>query len=63
MTARRDTLTELLTVPVAQAAATLDWIETRQGQLKSDGYARIETTVDVVRRLHAVLLAVETDQP
>lgn len=36
---------------VERANEALDWIEARQGPLREDGYARIETTVGVVRAL------------
>ena len=36
---------------IARANAALDWIEARQGPLPADGYARIETSVGVVRAL------------
>ena len=38
---------------IEKANQTLDWIEQRQGPLPPDGYARIETTVQVVRALRA----------
>lgn len=34
---------------IARANAALDWIEQRDGPLKSDGYARVEATVAEVR--------------
>ena len=40
-----------LTAAIEHANQTLDWIEQRQGPLREDGYARIETTVGVVRAL------------
>lgn len=36
---------------VERANEALDWIEQRQGPLPADGYARVETTVGVVRAL------------
>ena len=36
---------------VERANEALVWIEQRQGPLPADGYARIETTVGVVRAL------------
>lgn len=36
---------------IAHANDSLDWIEHRQGPLPDDGYARIETSVGVVRAL------------
>lgn len=36
---------------VRRANEALDWIEARQGPLKPDGYARIETTVQQVRAM------------
>ncbi len=36
---------------IQQANDRLDWIEARQGPLPDDGYARIETSVGVVRAL------------
>lgn len=38
-----------LTAAIARANDALDWIEARQGPLDPNGYARIETTVRVVR--------------
>lgn len=52
----------LLREPLRAAVATLDWIETHgKTPLRDDGYARIETDVQTVRRLWAALNA-ETDQ-
>lgn len=41
----------LLDGPIERANEALDWIEQRDGSLPADGYARIETTVGVVRAL------------
>ena len=47
MTCRSDDLASA----IERANAALDWIEARQGPLPADGYARIETSVGVVRAL------------
>lgn len=41
---------------IEHANSTLDWIEKRDGPLSNGGYARIETTVQVVRALRGVRL-------
>lgn len=43
---------------IEKANQTLDWIEKRDGPLPGVGYARIESTVAVVRALRGVSLAV-----
>lgn len=47
---------------IARANAALDWIEARQGPLPADGYARIETSVGVVRALAGRGLGDMTDE-
>lgn len=51
----RPTSDDDLSDGIRHAAETLAWIESRQGPLPDDGYARIETTVGTVRRLAARL--------
>lgn len=48
---------DILAAAIVQANATLDWIEERQGPLKPDGFATIETTVGLVRALRGALAA------
>lgn len=43
--------TDPLADAIERANEALDWIEQRDGPLKPQGYARIETTVAVVRAL------------
>ena len=47
---------EKLEAAIEHANSTLDWIEKRDGPLPNGGYARIETTVQVVRALRGVRL-------
>lgn len=43
---------------IEKANQTLDWIEQREGKLPPAWYARIESTVAIVRALRGVELAV-----
>jgi hypothetical protein len=49
---------EDLILAIEHANQTLDWIEKRDGPLPGVGYARIASTVAVVRALRGVSLAV-----
>jgi len=44
-------MSDLLAGAIRNANDSLDWIEQRDGPLPDDGYARIETSVGVVRAL------------
>lgn len=44
---------------VERANEALDWIEARQGPLPADGYARVETTVAIVRALGRAVAQME----
>lgn len=51
------TINEQLAAAIANANATLDWIEERQGTLAPDCFAAIETTVGLVRALRGAVAA------